>query len=85
MQPVSRHERGVTVPPLSVALAYASIFRVEVIDLFPVIAEAVERDVEARLGSLESRLGRKSAKDRDKNATACKLQFIALRKCGIQL
>jgi DNA-binding XRE family transcriptional regulator len=82
---VSRHERGVTIPSLPVALGYETIFRVPVTELFPAIHEAVTKDIEARLANFESALGKKSAKDRDAHATAQKLQFIWARKNGINI
>src|SRR5215831_1671687 len=78
--PVSRHERGITVPPFQVALAYAAVFRVAVTELFPAVHEKVGKDIETRLATLEAALGHKSAKSSDANATACKLQFIWARK-----
>jgi DNA-binding XRE family transcriptional regulator len=46
---VSRHERSQTAPPLVVALAYETIFRVPVSVLFAHIQTGVEQTVEARL------------------------------------
>jgi DNA-binding XRE family transcriptional regulator len=73
---VSRHERAVTVPPLSVALSYEAVFRVPIYELFPGIHEMALKNIEARMADLEEALGRKTASDRDANATARKLQFI---------
>ena len=82
---VSRHERGVTVPSLAVALGYETIFQVPIADLFPGVRETIVKNAEARLAVLESTLGHKSANDRDANATARKLQFIWARKNGIEI
>ena len=83
--PVSRHERGIAVPPLSVALAYAALFRVSVADLFPAIHEKAGSSVETRLARFESALGQRSARAGDANATARKLQFIWARKNGVEI
>lgn len=82
---VSRHERGVTIPSLTAALGYETIFQVPMSDLFPAIQDAVIKNAEARLADLESALGQKSAKDHDANATARKLQFIWARKNGLEI
>src|SRR5207248_168153 len=70
---VSRHERGVAVPPLSVVLAYSTIFRVPVLELFPGLLDAAETDIEARLADLEITLGAKEGRGHDAKATARKL------------
>lgn len=77
---VSRHERGLTLPSLTVALSYEAIFQVPIPELFPAIHDMVTKHTHARLANLELILGQKSAKNRDANATACKLQFIWTRK-----
>lgn len=82
---VSRHERGITLPSLSVALGYEAIFRVPVAELFPSVHEAVVKNLEARFTHLESCLGKKSAAGRDANATARKLQYIWARKNGVEI
>src|SRR5689334_22501129 len=79
---ISRHERGITVPSLAVALHYGALFQVSVSELFPAIYEAAMKTIDARLAELESSLGQKSATDLDANATARKLQFIWARKTG---
>ena len=81
---VSRHERGVTIPSLTAALSYETIFQVPISDLFPAIHDAV-KNAEARLADLESELGQKSAQDHDANATARKLQFIWARKNRLEI
>jgi DNA-binding XRE family transcriptional regulator len=73
---VSRHERGVTVPPLSVALAYEAVFHVPVHELFPGIHEAALKNIEAKIAGLDAALGRRSVIDRNASAIARKLQFI---------
>jgi transcriptional regulator with XRE-family HTH domain len=83
--PVSRHERGVTVPPLPIALAYEALFRVPIYELFPGVYEAAGEHIEAQLAGFESRLGEKSAKDRDAAATARKLEFLWGRKNGVEI
>lgn len=82
---VSRHERGLTIPTLPVALSYEAIFKVPISELFPGVQEAIIKSTEARLAKLELTLGRMSAGDRDADATARKLQFISARKniCNI--
>ena len=78
--PVSRHERGVTVPPLRIVLSYQAIFRVPVSDIFPSIYQTVEENIEAKLTQFEAVLGAKSAKDHDAITTSLKLEFLAARK-----
>ena len=73
---VSRHERGVTVPPLSVTLAYEAVFHVPIHELFPGIHEAALKNIEKRMADLDAALGRKSATERNAGATARKLQFM---------
>lgn len=73
---VSRHERGASVPPLPVALAYEAVFRTPIHELFPGIHETALKNIETRIASLDATLGRKSADGRHANATAQKLQFI---------
>jgi hypothetical protein len=73
------------VPSLAVALGYEAIFRVPVAELFPSVHEAVMKNLETRFAHLESSLGKKSAKERDANATARKLQFIWARKNGVEI
>jgi DNA-binding XRE family transcriptional regulator len=77
---VSRHELGISLPSLVVALSYEAIFGIPISELFPAVHETLAKQTTSRLAELESILGRKSAKDRDANATACKLQFILQRK-----
>lgn len=77
---VSRHERGITVPPLRIALSYELIFRVPTSELFPSFYEIVEQEIEAQLELFEAVLGEKSSKDGNAAATALKLQFLATRK-----
>ena len=82
---VSRHERGVTIPPLAVAFAYEAVFRVPVHELFPGIQEAAVKNIEARLAALDRHLGKKTANDRYARATARKLQFIRYDRPGRKL
>lgn len=77
---VSRHERGLTIPTLPVAISYEAIFRVPIRELFPGVHETAAKNAEARLEDLELSLGRKSAKARDADVTARKLEFISARK-----
>lgn len=73
---VSRHERGITPPPLSTAFAYEAIFRVPIHELFPGMHETALKNIESRIANLDVTLGRKSASGRQASATAQKLQFI---------
>ena len=83
--PVSRHERGMTIPPLRIALAYEAIFQVPISELFPAVYLMVGESIETQLAAFESLLGEKSAEDHDADATARKLQFMWGRKNGIEL
>lgn len=82
---VSRHERGITVPSLTAALSYEILFRVPICELFPALHETVVKTIEAKLSGMESLLGRKSARGRDANRTAQKLQFLWSRKSGTEV
>lgn len=82
---ISSHERGVTLPSLTVALHYEALFRIPVSELFPSVYETATRTIETRLAEMESSFAKKSAKDPDANATARKLQFIWARKTGLEI
>lgn len=75
-EPVSRHERSRSVPPLTIALCYQAIFRVPVADLFLGHYENTRRTIEERLAKMEHDLQQRSAKDRDAVMTARKLEWM---------
>jgi transcriptional regulator with XRE-family HTH domain len=77
---ISRHERSSTIPPLAVALAYESIFRVPVSTIFSGMHGSIERDIEDKLRNLEATLENRSAIDRDANLVAHKLLWLTERK-----
>jgi hypothetical protein len=73
-------ERGVVLPPLSVALKYSTIFRVPILELFPSLEYATTTQIETRLAGLETFLGAQDGRRRGASATACKLEFLRMRK-----
>jgi transcriptional regulator with XRE-family HTH domain len=77
---VSRHERSRSVPTLRNALAYESVFRVPVAEIFFGIRAAITRNVENELQRLEAELQKRNAEDRDGNAVAQKLVWLTVRK-----
>jgi DNA-binding XRE family transcriptional regulator len=78
--PVSRYERYCATPSLTVALSFEIVFRVPVSEIFAGLRDEVEEDVEKRMVELEERLGKRSAKGRDANATARKLLWLVNRR-----
>jgi DNA-binding XRE family transcriptional regulator len=82
---VSRHELGDNIPPLAVALGYEIIFGVSVSQIFPGVHATVARAIEARLSDMEQVLQQKSAKGRDANAIARKLEWICERRHSIEI
>ena len=76
---VARHEQFDAAPDLLIALGYEIIFRVPMSELFAGLRDEVAVEVETRLTALEQRLGQRSARDRDANATARKLLWFSER------
>jgi len=76
---VGRHERSDALPSLMAALAYQTIFRIPIEELFPGLYETVARGVEARLAALECRLRDSSARSRHAHLTARKLVWLTER------
>ena len=74
---VSRHERGQTVPPLLIALAYEVIFRAPVSSLFARTRATTEQSIEVRLTAFERSL--KRYKGRAPRAAAQKLAWVTER------
>ncbi|HEY5214947.1 MAG TPA: hypothetical protein VIJ38_18200 [Acidobacteriaceae bacterium] len=75
-EPVSRHERSRSIPPLIIALSYQAIFRVPIAELFPAPYESTKRKIEERLAKMEHDLQQRSAKDRDAAMIAHKLEWM---------
>jgi transcriptional regulator with XRE-family HTH domain len=82
---VSRHELGDNIPTLAVALGYEIIFGVPVAQIFPGVHAAVARAIEARLDDMEKAFQQKSAKGRDANTIARKLEWICERRNTIEI
>lgn len=78
--PVSRQERGIAAPPLSVAFKYSTIFGVSLTELFAGIHDAAKTDVEGLLADFEEVLGRNDGRGPNANAIAGKLVFLKMRK-----
>lgn len=83
---VSRHELGDNIPAgLHVALGYEVLFGIPVSEIFPGIRTSVARVIEIRLDYMEQALKEKSAKGRDANAIARKLEWINERRKPIEV
>jgi DNA-binding XRE family transcriptional regulator len=76
---VSHHELSKGAPALEIALAYEIVLRAPISVLFAGMRADVERDIEARLHSLETSLGNRSSKDHDAKITAHKLIWLSQR------
>jgi len=76
---VARHERSLSLPTLTTALAYEVIFRVPVADLFPATRERAQQDIDERIQALKGALEQRSGKGRYAPVTARKLEWIAMR------
>lgn len=77
---VSRYERSMSAPPLTIALCYEVVFRVPTSDLFPEIHAQITQMIEHKLAALEDELGQRSAKARGANEVAKKLTWLRERK-----
>ena len=77
---VSRHERASIEPPLIVVLSYEAVFGVPVRELYPRLYAVVKQGVEERLVKMEIELQQMSAKGRQANAIALKLEWLNERK-----
>lgn len=77
---ISRHERGLSVPSLPVAIAYEILFGAPASQIFSGIRATVTRAIEAKLCDMEEALQVKSAKGRDANAIAQKLEWLCERQ-----
>ena len=77
---VSKYERAEILPSLLVALAYEVVFGKPVAELFPGIHETVRKGIEERLAKMESELQQLTAKGREAQVTARKLEWLWERK-----
>ena len=77
---VSRHERSITIPGLLIALAYETIFRVPISEMFPGLHTAVKASIEVRLDEIENELHQSTAKGRKATTIARKLEFLSERR-----
>lgn len=77
---VSRHERSMSLPPLTTALAYELIFRVPVAVLFVGLHVSTKENVESKLQQLEAELQGRTALDRDAKLVAQKLVWLKERR-----
>jgi DNA-binding XRE family transcriptional regulator len=78
--PVSLHEHSATAPSLESSLGYAIVFRVPVSEIFPGIFHVIEKGIEERLEVLEKKLHESTAKGRNAEIVARKLEFLCERK-----
>lgn len=77
---ISRHERSMSIPPLTIALAYEAIFREPISAIFIGMYEEIQREIENKLRQLETELGNRSATDPDANLVAQQLVWLNERK-----
>jgi len=77
---VSKYERAEILPSLLVALAYEAVFRKPVAELFPGIYDTVRKGMEERLVKMECELQQLTAKGREAQITARKLEWLWERK-----
>jgi DNA-binding XRE family transcriptional regulator len=77
--PVSRHEISKTVPPLKAALAYETIFRVPVAEIFPELHAEIMQRTEGQLVTFKEDLQKRSGRGRGANETAQKLIWLSQR------
>lgn len=82
---IFRHESGVSIPPLTVALAYSILFQVPISEIFPSLYEAVSENIEATLTEFEQRLQQSSTKGLEAIPIAQKLEWISGRKNHTEL
>jgi transcriptional regulator with XRE-family HTH domain len=73
---VGRHERGVLLPTLLVAVSLEVVFQVSIAELFPGIYETVRQNVEQRLTALEEELQQSAVKGRRAALIARKLEWL---------
>jgi transcriptional regulator with XRE-family HTH domain len=77
---ISRHERSVAIPGLMIVLGYEAIFRVPVSEMFPGLYRTIEAGIEERLAILENELQRSTAKGRQAQSIARKLEWLWERR-----
>jgi transcriptional regulator with XRE-family HTH domain len=77
---ISRHERAVDPPSLRTAISYEMVFRRPLRELFPVLHDRLEHEVERRIKQLESQLQDSSPKGRQLDLVAQKLEWIVERR-----
>jgi transcriptional regulator with XRE-family HTH domain len=77
---LSRHERSVSAPGLLALLAYETLFRKPVSEIFPGIHRTVSTGIEDRLVHLEQLLQGSSVRGHKAAAIARKLEFMWERR-----
>jgi transcriptional regulator with XRE-family HTH domain len=77
---VSRHERSLSTPSLLGALGYAAMFRRSVAEIFPGFYRTISTGIEERLRQMEQQLQASTAKGRDADPIARKLEFMWERR-----
>ena len=75
-QQVSQHERATATPSLTAALSYQFVFRVPMTELFPGLVESVKLNVEERLYKMKEKLQESTAKGREAQKIARKLEWL---------
>jgi len=82
---IYRHENGVSIPPLLIALRYSILFQEPIGEIFPGLYDAVREKLESGLDEFEHRLHQGSAKGPGANRIAQKLVWICCRKNHIEI
>jgi DNA-binding XRE family transcriptional regulator len=77
---ISRHERKEVLPSLLVALAYETLYRKPVSEIFAGLAKAVESDVEGQLAEYEQYLGEQRGAGPRAASIARKLEWLSKRR-----
>jgi transcriptional regulator with XRE-family HTH domain len=77
---VSRHERSMSLPALTTALAYEVIFRVPVAVLFVGLHGSTKENIESKMRQLEAKLQGRTTLGRDANLVAQKLMWLNGRR-----
>ena len=82
---IFRHENGVSIPPLIMALGYSILFQEPISEIFPGLYDAVRENIESSLAEFEQRLQQSTVKGLEAIPIAQKLEWISCRKNHTEL
>ncbi len=77
---IFRHENKPAIPPLLIAIGYEILYQKPLSELFPGLYDTVRQSVEANVAELEKRLQQSTAKGRQAELVAHKLEWICMRR-----